>query len=195
MHNRDEHNRPPAHAANHSLSVPERPLTFKALIDQFIIHTSNGRSVTMTLPSGLSRFDFLVAAQGAVRDLFGADLIDSDLLPEWRMSKRFAEASLLPRTIAVEIEIDSLQGHRRDEHALLLNARGCALASYEDTAVAFAAFWIATGSDLFAGTAVQTSYKGLQLNDEGLVDIDLHRARSVALVRRPPRTEPFFSSN
>lgn len=111
------------------------------------------------------------------------------------MGNGFAESSSLTTAIAVEIEIDSLQGHGRDEHALLLSARGCALASYEDTAVAFAAFWIATGSDLFGGTAVQTAYKGLLLNDEGLVDIDLHRARSVALVRRPPRVEAFFGAN
>jgi len=195
MHDRDEQNRFPGHPANESLSVPERPATFKDLIDQFSIHTPSRRSVSMVIPAGLSDFDFLVTAQGAVRDLCGAHLIDPDLLQEWRMWNGFAESSALPRTIAVQIEIDPLNARRRDEHALLLCARGCTLASYEDTALAFAAFWIAKGSDLFANTAVQTTYKGLQLNDEGLVDIDLYRARSVAVVRCSPRIEPFLSPN
>lgn len=195
MNDRYEHNRFPHHSSSHSLAAPERPAAFKALVNQFNIHTPNGRSVSIIIPPGVTNLDFVVAAQKTARDMCGTDLIDQDLLQEWRMWPGFAARSSLPRVIEVEIITDAIRSRPLEEHALILSARGRALASYADTAVAFAAFWISTGQDIFRGTAVQTAHKGLMLNDEGLVDIDLHRARSVAVIRPIPTIGAFFSAN
>jgi hypothetical protein len=114
-----------------------------------------------------------------------ADLIDSDLLDEWRHSPCFSESYEYAVLISVEIQRDGNLKKELVENEGYLAAYGQELATEEDTAVAFAAFFANQGMDLFNGEGVQTEHRGLQLNDEGLVQIKFYKSVAVAVAGQP----------
>jgi hypothetical protein len=168
-----------------NISLGSRPPEFERLARDFCIRTPTPTSVSLILPLGCSRFDFLERAQDAVQKAVHADLIDSDLLDEWRHSPCFSESYEYAVQISVEIQRDGNLKKERVEHEKYLAAYGQELATEEDTAVAFAAFFANQGMDLFNGEGVQTEHRGLQLNDEGLVQIKFYKSVAVAVAGQP----------
>ena len=169
-----------------------RPPELERLTQDFCIRALTPTSVSLTLAPGCSRFEFLQRTHDAVREIFGADLIDSDLLDEWRHNPLLNECYDYPVEIAVEIQRDGERPKKLAEHEAHLAAYGQKIATEEDTATAFAAFFVSRGLDLFNGEGVQTDRRGLQLNDEGLVEIDFYKTVAVAVdVRTEQQERPF----
>jgi hypothetical protein len=195
MHDRSNYYKPLPDESTGPLSLPAKPAEVTALLTRFTIHTPTHSSVTLVLPPGVSGFELLIAAQRNARARFDADLIDEDLLAEWRMLPRFTEALPYARKVEVEVLTDSVAARRMADHERLLMNHGYILAPREETALGFAAFWLATGADIFGGFAAQTADRGLLLNTDGLVELDLYRSRSVAVVRRTKMTDGSLSLN
>ena len=184
MHNRNQRN-PHNDDPFNNMSLGSRPPEFERLTRDFCIRTPTPTSVSLILPPGCSRFDFLERAQDVVQKALGADLIDSDLLDKWRHSASFSESYEYAVQISVEIQRDGDLKKMRLEHEGYLAAYGQELATEEDTAVAFAAFFANQGMDLFNGEGVQTEHRGLQLNDEGLVEIEFYKSVALAVAGQP----------
>jgi hypothetical protein len=138
--------------------------------------------VSLILPAGTSRFDFLMIAQGIFERINGATIIDQDDMEDWHCPTLY-EKSRIPTEIRVEIhrgrEPHGAKTYR--EHEITLFGRGRYMASQEDTAVAVVAFWLKTGTDLLNGSGVQTYSKGLQINPSGLVEVEYYKTTAVAV--------------
>ena len=195
MHDRNHYYKPSHHDSTAPLCLPVRPAELEALVARFTIHTPTHSSATLVLPPGVSGFELLIAAQRNAQARFDTDLIDQELLAEWRMLPRFTEVLHYARKVEVAVLTDSVAARRMAEHERLLMNHGYILAPREDTALGFAAFWLATGADIFGGVAAQTADRGLLLNTDGLVELDLYRSRSVAVVRRTKMTDGSLNLN
>lgn len=163
------------------LSLGSRPPECKRLVQDFCIYIPTATSATIILPPRCSRLQLLERAQHAVHAVYDADLVDSELLDEWRHDPAFNESYDRAALITVEIQRDHNLKKKREDHAIHLAAKGREIATKEDTAAAWAAFFVQTGMDLFGGEGVQTAHRGLQLNDEGLVEIEFHKTVAVAV--------------
>ena len=167
------------------MPLGSRPPELDRLTKEFCIVSRTPTSASLTLPPGCSRFNLIERAHNAVHQITGADLIDSDLLDEWRHNPFFSESYNHAVHISVHIHRDGNLSKKRDEHEAHLKANGQEIATEEDTATAFAAFFVKRGIDLFNDDGVQTDYRGLRLNDEGLVDIEFYKTVAVAVAGLP----------
>jgi hypothetical protein len=172
--------------------LASRPPELDRVKRDFTIHTPTPTSVSLILPPGCSRFEFLERAHDAVQWILGADLIDSDLLDEWHTNPLFNECYDYPVEIAVEIQRDGERPKKLAEHEVHLAAYGQKIATEEDTAVAFAAFFVSRGMDLFNGEGVQTDRRGLQLNDDELIEIEFYKTVAVAVDVRTEQPDRSF---
>jgi hypothetical protein len=133
------------------------------------------------LPPGVSRLDFLELVNDEFQKASQRPLIVEDELRNWLLAQSLEDTYASPYHIGVEIQKPSNSPQKREKHEADLLQQGREMASQEDTAVAFAAYWLKTRSDLFEDSGVQTNGRGLQLNEDGLVEVEFFKTVAVAV--------------
>lgn len=161
------------------LALPEAFPERAQAIERFHISIPAPSTVSVTLPAGTSKFDFLMMAQGVFEKINGTSIIDQEDMEEWHCPTLY-EKYEVPTEIRVEIQ-QGREPKTYDEHESALFGQGRAMASQEDAAVAVVAYWLTTGTDLLNGSGVQTSFNGLQINPTGLVEIEYYKTTAVAV--------------
>jgi hypothetical protein len=135
----------------------------------------------MILPPGVSRLDFLELVHGEFQKAYKLPLIVEEELRDWTMAQSLEDTYASPYHIGVEIQRPSNSPQKREKHEAALLQQGREMASQEDSAVAFAAYWLKTRHDLFEDSGVQTGGRGLQLNDDGLTEVEYFKTVAVAV--------------
>lgn len=171
------------HHNKHSLESvkPIHSPQFDQLIRQFCVSIPAPYSVSVILPPGCSRWDFLQIAHQKIQKIAQHPLIDEDMLSDWALIPTFREKYPFPFYIGVEIQRLGETPRKREELQNDLRSQARIMASQDDTAVAFAAYWLKNRSDLLGGTGVQTGGRGLQFNEDGLVEVDYFKTIAVAV--------------
>jgi hypothetical protein len=174
-------NRPQLNNDLEGLSFPRPSADVESLLERFSISIPAPSSVSLVLPPGVSRLDFLELVHKEFQKAHQLPLITEEELRNWTMAQSIEDTYASPLHIGVEIQRPSNSPQKREKHEAALLQQGREMASQEDTAVAFAAYWLKTRSDLFEDLGVQTSGRGLQLNDDGLVEVEYFKTIAVAV--------------
>jgi hypothetical protein len=103
-------------------------------------------TVAFSIPKGCSRMDILVGAQRIVGD---HRLIAPPQLEDWAQQSEFNEQVCNDEKVCIRGRVWEATGKTRDEQERIFKEKRFEWASVHDTAVAFAAFYIATGQSLF----------------------------------------------
>lgn len=103
-------------------------------------------TVAFSIPKGCSRMDILVGAQ---RIVGGRRLVAPHQLEDWAQESEFNEQVCNDERICIRGRVWEATGKTRDEQEQVFKDKGLEWASLHDTAVAFVAFYIATGQSLF----------------------------------------------
>ena len=119
----------------------------RAIIRKYQIEILGDLRVGLVLPGGRSHFDFLKEAQAAFRDMFTYLPVQDTTIERWSADARFRNRLASPYPIAVGIiwERGREIADDRSSQVNYLRRHGLTLANYEDTAVANAAYYLATG--------------------------------------------------
>ena len=157
-----------------------------ALIKEFGIEVVGEGKVWLTLGE-TSRIDFLRKVQEVATELHGRPAIYSPDLESWATEAAFTAKPKNGEEIGVDGNVANSTGKTRAEQ----DAKGWNNVDLSDLAVAHAAYFLATGKDLFAGIVVRARGGALYFHVHGLDVCDYrdsvrstHVAASAAL---PPR--------
>ncbi len=142
----------------------------QALIGDCKITVLGERKVSLTLPEGMSRADFLHKVQPLVREVYGRDVIPPNRLEAWATDMEFtAKPSKYSQTvIAIDGHVAGTTHRTRAEQVLFLDKQRLQMPDLCDLAVAHAAYFLATGKDLFSGDIVRARGGALYFNSSGL---------------------------
>jgi hypothetical protein len=174
-------NRPELNGASDGLSLPRPSPGFDILVHRFSISTPSPLAVSLVLPPGSSRRDFLELAHEEFQKAYQRPLIVEDNLSDWITAQNLQDTYFFPCHINVEIRKAPTTSKTREEHDADIRQQGRVMALQNDTAVAFAAYWLKTRADIFEGSGVQTRGRGLQLNSDGLVEVEYFKTMAVAV--------------
>lgn len=116
-------------------------------IAKYNIQVHGPHEVSFVLPKGVSRYEVLCEAQELVTERV---LIDPYELNDRANDHRFTVACMTPERIRIDGHVEGGDGKTRAEQDAFLKAKGLSLATLEDLAAAFVAFYVATGEPLFA---------------------------------------------
>lgn len=120
--------------------------------------------VSWVIPKGSSRLEILQEAQAIVTE---QQLISPSALESLEMRWRCTEKFLASERFCINARVQGLDSKNLTDQEVLLVDRGLKLASCEDLAVAFAAFWIASGEPLFGWTQDPCNYKTFYVRGRG----------------------------
>lgn len=113
--------------------------------------------VSVVLPKGMSRSEFLEEAQAIAAEHHGAAIIQSSQLRTWCRQDRFKESVREPLRIEMLGIVPGSENKGLDAQRRHLTKVGLALPEMRDLAVAHAAYFVATGHGLVLNLAVRTS--------------------------------------
>ena len=136
----------------------------QAFIDKYGIEVLAESQVALTLPEGATRIEFLQEAQEIAKKLHGQDGIWPGRLERWTKDRAFTDTVDEIRELAVDGNVKGSTNHTRSEQ----EKKGWNDVDFQDLAVAHAAYFIATGKDLFAGNIVRARGGALFFSSLGL---------------------------
>ena len=169
-----------------SPEVPSLESRKAALIKEFGIEVVGEGKVWLTLGE-TSRIDFLRKVQEVATELHGRPAIYSSRLESWATEAAFTAKPKKGEEIGVDGNVANSTRNTRAEQ----DAEGWNNVDLSDLAVAHAAYFLATGKDLFAGNVVRARGGALYFHERGLSVFDygvLHRHYDVAAsTALPPR--------
>lgn len=121
-----------------------------------IEEVSYGR-ISLVLPKGISRIEFLDEAQSIVGEYYDKSSIVSNQLQKWRTEDRFKE--VVPEPLRLEIQgiVQGTTYKGVDDQRRHLAKEGFALPTKRDLVVAHAAHFVATGRSMLSDLAIRTS--------------------------------------
>jgi len=136
-------------------AAPERDSGLQALMEKYQINVLGEGQVSLNL-AGSSRIDFLREVQALSPQLHSQNAIWPDRLEKWAREKEFTEKSAdgAP-SISIDGNVRGSTNMNRREQETFLKRRDLAMPELCDLAVAHAAYFIATGKDLFGGNVVR----------------------------------------
>jgi hypothetical protein len=130
-----------------------------------ISKTSAGSSDAST-PKWLSRLEFLQEAQSVAKDLGRQNAVWPKQLTTWAGENAFTQSASASTPLRIDGNVDGSTNKTREEQVKHLKPHVMPLLA--DLAIAHAAFFIATGSNLFQGNVVRALGGALNFNDNGL---------------------------
>jgi hypothetical protein len=125
-------------------------------INEYQIKLSEGKTVSLILPDGVSHTEFLRHAHNIALELYGIFPVSPSRLAQWERFPTPKEyGGSLPdqsssRRIAVQLELNESAGKTLHEQIDLLRESNLSLASAIDTVVACAAYLVVTGESPFS---------------------------------------------
>jgi hypothetical protein len=165
----------------------------QALIADCKITVLGEGKVSLTLPEGMSRAEFLGKVQPLAKEVYGhdRDAIYPPRFDNWAADKEFTAKPSSPVAIAIDGYVEGSTRKTRDEQVVFLSSKRLQMPDLSDLAVAHAAYFLATGKDLFQGDVVRARGGPLDFYSLGLRvsfydddDRDDYLAASASL---PPR--------
>lgn len=145
--------------------APER----EAFVAKYGIRVLADSQVAVTLPAGSTRIEFLREAQELAPKLYGQNAILPDRLQNWSGARVFTDAIEGALSLAIDGNVKDSTGQTRSEQ----EEEGWNNVDIQDLAVAHAAYFIATGKNLFAGNIVRARGGALYFYSYGL-DVTLN---------------------
>ena len=145
----------------------------QAFLEKYGVRTDLGESkVEFTLPKDASVMDLLRDAQALARELHGRDAVHPCALRMWSEYGAFnAKASeAIARSIDGNVAESTCKS--RNEQVALLTGLKLEMPEMEHLAAAHAAYFIASGKDLFDGNVVRARREALRFLPDGLCVID-----------------------
>lgn len=139
----------------------------QAFLAKYGIKVLAESQVALVLPQGVSRIEFLREAQKLANELHGQDAVWPNRLTNWAGFRAFTDTATEALKIAVDGNVKGSTNHTRRQQ----EEKGWNNVDIQDLAVAHAAYFIATGEDLFAGNAVRARGGALRFDSRGL-DVD-----------------------
>jgi len=133
-----------------------------ALMEVFKIEVLGEGKVALSL-QGASRIGFLHRVQSLALELYGHPAISSDYLLRWNNSPEFQERSSEGLRIAIDGNVKNSTHLSRAEQ----EAQGWNNVDLKDLVVAHAAYFLATGQDLFGGNNVRARKGEYYLGNRG----------------------------
>lgn len=109
----------------------------------------HSRQVSLKLPSGVSKIEFLHRAQEVTRSSFCLDSVWSEQLREWEEDERFVAISPTSERVEIVGHVAGTTGKSIEEQRELLQLQGLELPRYEDLVVGHVAFFVATRETIF----------------------------------------------
>lgn len=134
------------------------------LMKEFRIEAVGEGQVYFTL-GGVSRIEFLRKVQEVVPELFGRPVLLPDTLQEWEAESAFTAT---PANGGREIGVDGSVADSTDKTRAEQETKGWNNVDIADLAVAHAAYFLATGKDLFNCNVVRAREGALGFNSVGL---------------------------
>jgi len=134
-----------------------------ALVSKFSIEVLGEGKIRLCL-NGASRIEFLDAVQAVASELHGSPAVYADRLERWRRDKDFTAATDPASIIAVDGNVSGSTTKTRKEQ----EKRGWNDVDLSDLAVAHAAYFLATGKDMFSNHVVRARGGALCFDEVGL---------------------------
>jgi hypothetical protein len=120
--------------------------------------------VSFTLPNGASRIDILNEAQALSPELHGRPAVYAERLAKWTVDSAYTEKVTADTAKSVDGNVsNSIRMNRAEQEA-----KGWNNIDLADLAAAHAAYFIATGKDLFGGNVVRACGGALYFYADGL---------------------------
>lgn len=136
----------------------------QAFIEKYGIKVLAESQVALILPEGTSRIELLKEAQKLAKKLHGSDAIWPDRLSNWTEDAAFTAKVGETLKLAVDGNVKGSTNQTRSEQ----ESKGWNNVDLKDLAVANAAYFIATGKDLFDGNVVRARGGALRFSGGGL---------------------------
>jgi hypothetical protein len=163
----------------------------QALIADCKITVLGEGKVSLTLPEGMSRAEFLGKVQPLAKEVYGGDAIYPPRFDKWAADKEFTAKPSSPVPIAIDGHVEGSTWKTRDEQVVFLDKQRLSMPDLSDLAVAHAAYFLATEKDLFQGEVVRARGGTLGFYSDGLdvgfYDVDVRTAGVAASASLPIR--------
>lgn len=155
-------------------------------VAEFSIRVVSQHEVSLVLPRGVSRLEFLERAQELSREVYGQNAVaDFQLASSYPQERAFCEPMTRPLLIAVDGCVRETLGKDFPAKVRVLQSLGLEEAPAEDVIVAHVAFFIATGNDLFMNKEVRARSVILSyFKNEGLLKYDTTAIRDISMQPR-----------
>lgn len=147
---------------------PDAKIAREKLLAYCKIEVLSESQVALTLPKGLARIDFLQKVQAIAKEMYGRAAIYPARLEAWAADKAFAETP--DNTLAIDGNVHGSTERNRGEQESFLKDQKPPLQMPElrDLAIAHAAYFLATGKDLFNGYWVRARGGAFGFHGHGL---------------------------
>lgn len=113
---------------------------------KYSIVVVNDHTVSFVIPQGVSRIELLSEANALIKD---RPLFHPQVFEGWTKTTSFITPLQRTERVCIVGNVEGLEGKALDDQRALLQKHGLQLATSEDLAVAFAAFYVATGHSIF----------------------------------------------
>jgi hypothetical protein len=155
-------------------------------VAEFSIEVLSPHEVSLVLPHGVSRLDFLQRAQEISREFRGQNAIaDFQLASSYPLEVVFREPMRSRLFIAIDGCVGGTVGKDFPAKVRVLHSLGLEEAPAEDVIVAHVAFYVATGNDLFMNKEVRARSVILSFfENEGLLKYDTTAIREISMQPR-----------
>ena len=124
-------------------------------LDRYSVSLLPNDSISLVLPKGESAHNLLKFADSISEYCFGRKAVYERRSIAWSEHEKFMCVEASPRTIKVRGHHPALSELTRAEMGRVIEGLGLTMAPMLDAAVAHAAFFMATGKDLFSGYCVR----------------------------------------
>lgn len=155
-------------------------------IAEFSIDVISPHQVSLVIPRGVSRLEFLQRAQELSQELYGQNAIaDFQLEGSYPQERVFCEYMSTPCSIYVDGCVQGTVGKEFPAKIRILHSLGLEEAPPEDIVVAHAAFFVSTGDDMCMNKEVRARSVIVSFfKDEGLLKYDTTAIRDISMQPR-----------
>ena len=172
-------------------SLREKLTEQDLFVIKYNIQPLGEHEVSLVLPKDVSRLEFLQDAQRVALAIHGRTVVWPKQLTTWAGENAFTQSASASTPLRIDGNVDGSTNKTREEQVKHLKPH--VMPSLEDLVIAHAAFFIATGSNLFQGNLVRAFGGALHFDDDGLHVYDWHddncHAFIAAAVALPSRNQ------
>lgn len=137
------------------------------VVAEFNIEAKSAFNVSLVLPAGVSRLDFLTRVSEAVLSNSETPLVAQYLMTKWRADGAFTKSCKESTRVEIECFAGDIVGQSFDEQRSFLEERGYEMGSIVDVAIGHVGHVLVAGRSMFGG------YWNLRCSD-GVLQLDGH---------------------
>ncbi len=175
---------------------PNRECRRRTLRAAFQIRLLGEEKVSLTLPQGISRAEFLKMVQPVAKEVYGGNAVYPPFLAKWVSDEEFTARPSNDVVISIDGNVEGSTNKTRREQEAFLKAKGLQMQmpTLPDLVVAHAAYFLAEGDNLFDGRMVRARVGKLYFDSRGLYECsynydDVRLPDVAASASLPARTE------